>query len=130
MISESKKVPPAIAVERVDHVTVDVTDIDRAKQFYGGLFGLTEVPRPPSFTFPGAWYQVGPVFVHLVVKPQPDPDSPRHFCVWVQDVHAAADSVAQAGFAVQWDDFKIPGVDRFFTADPDGNRLEVQGAER
>jgi hypothetical protein len=24
---------------------------------------------------------------------------------------------------------KIPGVDRFFTDDPDGNRIEIQGPE-
>jgi predicted enzyme related to lactoylglutathione lyase len=48
----------------------------------------------------------------------------------VADVHAAARHVEQHGCPVLWDrKYKIRGIDRFFTADPDGNRIEVQGAE-
>ena len=50
--------PAAIAVERIDHVTVNVVDLARAMAFYGGVFGLQEIPRPKSFTFPGCWYRV------------------------------------------------------------------------
>lgn len=122
--------PKNIAVQRVDHVTVNVVDLQKAQAFYGGLFHLNEIPRPESFTFPGCWYRIGQVDLHLVVKPKRDEDSARHFCLWVKDVHGAAEQVQAAGFPVKWDDFKIPGIDRFFTKDPDGNRLEIQGAEK
>lgn len=129
-MSKTKAKPAGtITIERIDHVTVDVTDLKKAQAFYAGLFGMTEIPRPKSFTFAGCWYRIGKVDLHLVVKPQPDPIVARHFCVWVSDVHGAAKLVEAAGFGVKWDDFKIPGIDRFFTADPDGNRLEVQGSE-
>lgn len=126
MAKTSKK----ITVERIDHVTVNVVDLKKAQAFYGRLFGLNEIPRPESFTFAGCWYRIGKVDLHLVVKPKVDELSARHFCLWVGDVHGAAEAVAGAGFPVKWDDFKIPGIDRFFTQDPDGNRLEVQGAEK
>jgi catechol 2,3-dioxygenase-like lactoylglutathione lyase family enzyme len=119
-----------ITVERIDHVTVNVTDVAKAKSFYTGLLRMTETPRPKSFDFPGAWYQVGPTLLHLVVRAQRDGDSSRHFAIWVRDVHAAARRVEQEGFPVKWDTgYKIPGVDRFFTQDPDGNRIEIQGQE-
>jgi hypothetical protein len=49
----------------------------------------------------------------------------------VSDVHAAARRLSGAGCRVGWESkYKIPGVDRFFTDDPDGNRIEVQGPEK
>ena len=119
-----------LTVERLDHVAVIVTDVDRARAFYGGILGLPEIPRPRSFDFPGAWFQAGPEVIHLLGQPTPDPRGRRHFCLWVADVHAAARYLAARGLLVTWDTrYKIDGVDRFFTADPDGNRVEIQGPE-
>ena len=119
-----------ISAQRIDHVAIIVTDLSRSKQFYGEVLGLKEVGRPESFDFPGAWYEIGPTFLHLLGKPAPDAGSPRHFCLWVTDIRAAASRMEAAGVDVQWNfKHKIPGVDRFFTYDPDGNRIEIQGPE-
>lgn len=120
-----------IDVERLDHVAVVVTDVDRARAFYTQVLGLPEVPRPPSFDFPGAWFQVGPEVLHLLGRPEPEGRGRRHFCLWVKDVHTAARRVAALGFPMLWEDtYKIEGIDRFFTADPDDNRIEIQGPEQ
>lgn len=120
-----------ITVERLDHVAVYVTDVTRARRFYAGLFGLKEVPRPPSFDFPGAWFEMGNVVLHAIGRDAPDTPGPRHFCVWVSDLRAAGRAIAAAGHDVKWEAarHKIEGVERFFTYDPDGNRIEVQGRE-
>lgn len=118
-----------VTVLRMDHVAVDVTDVSRAKQFYGGLIGLKELPRPASFDFPGAWYELSNIVLHLVGRPQQAPESKRHFALWVADVHGTARILGGAGYPIAWDPRKIPGVDRFFIADPDGNRLEFQGPD-
>ena len=116
--------------QRIDHVAVIVTDVDRARRFYAGVLGLREVPRPQSFDFPGAWFEIGPTDLHLLGKPEPDPHGPRHFCLWVGDLRRAATRLEQAAFRVEWKtNHKIPGIDRFFTYDPDGNRIEFQGPE-
>jgi glyoxylase I family protein len=121
----------SIRVERLDHVSIIVTDVARALAFYTGVLGLTEIPRPKSFDFPGAWLQVGPEVIHLLGQPAPDPRGRRHFCLWVADVHAAARYLEGRGLPVRWDtNYKIEGIDRFFTEDPDGNRVEIQGTER
>ncbi|HEV7687059.1 MAG TPA: VOC family protein, partial [Acidimicrobiia bacterium] len=43
-----------LTVERLDHVSIIVTDVERAKRFYAQVLGLAEIPRPQSFDFPGA----------------------------------------------------------------------------
>lgn len=119
-----------LTVERLDHVAIVVTDVERARAFYAGVLGLREIPRPRSFDFPGAWFQVGPEVIHLLGQAAPDARGRRHFCVRVGDVHAAARVLGARGLPVAWDTkYKIEGVDRFFTEDPDGNRIEIQGEE-
>lgn len=119
-----------IDAEQIDHVTIIVTDVNRANDFYGALLGLRQVPRPESFDFPGAWYQIGDTLLHVLGKTAPDSHSPRHFSLLVRDVRRAARQLEAAGCLVQWEaKHKIPGIDRFFIRDPDGNRIEIQGRD-
>lgn len=117
-------------VERMDHVAIDVTDVERARAFYAGVLGLHEIPRPASFDFPGAWYETGSAVLHIVGRPEPDAWGRRHICFWVSDLKAASEAVAAAGLPVVNDGRgTIPGVERFYTTDPDGNRIEVQAKQ-
>jgi len=118
-----------ISVQKLDHVAIDVVDVEKAKTFYSDLLGLKEIPRPESFTFPGAWYDLGNIVLHIV-GPRKPALGKHHIAFWVDDVHYCAEEILKAGFDVKWDSFKIPGVDRFFTSDPEGNRIEIQGTER
>jgi catechol 2,3-dioxygenase-like lactoylglutathione lyase family enzyme len=119
-----------LTVERLDHVSIIVTDVDRARRFYAGVLGLTEIPRPKSFDFAGAWFRVGPEVIHLLGAPTPDVKGRRHFCLSVKDVHSAARYLEGLGLPVRWDTkYKIEGIHRFFTDDPDGNRVEIQGSD-
>ena len=43
-----------IEIDSFHHVSICVTDIDKAKHFYGEILGFPEIERPP-FDFPGAW---------------------------------------------------------------------------
>ena len=42
----------------LSHVSVTVSDLEKAKRFYGDLIGLTQIPGP-DFGFPGVWYSLG-----------------------------------------------------------------------
>ena len=120
-----------IGAIRIDHVAIDITNVDRSKAFYGGVLGLQEIPRPESFDFGGAWYQIGPEVLHLVSRSTAYPPAPHHFCLWVEDISSAAKVIESAGYEIVWDTrYKIKGIDRFFVRDPDGNRVELQGPER
>lgn len=130
-----------ITTRRLDHVAILVTDVARAVAFYRDVLCLPEVPRPPSFDFPGAWHRIGPPAagptpaegeqtLHLLGAPAADPRGRRHLCLWVDDLTAAADHVAKHRVEVLWNTtYKIAGIDRFFVYDPDGNRVELQGPE-
>ena len=65
-------------LERIHHASLCVSDLARAKAFYGESLGLEEIPRP-DFPFPGAWYRAGANEVHLIVLlPEvPRPEVPR-----------------------------------------------------
>jgi catechol 2,3-dioxygenase-like lactoylglutathione lyase family enzyme len=49
------------------HVSLPVTDLDRARTFYGDVLGLEEDPHRPNFDFKGAWYNLGDRKIHLIV---------------------------------------------------------------
>lgn len=120
-----------IGATRIDHVAIDITDVDRSKAFYGGVLGLPEIPRPESFDFGGAWYQIGPEVLHLVSRSNAYAPAPHHYCLSVKDISSAAKVIESAGYEIVWDTrYKITGIDRFFVRDPDGNRVEFQGPER
>src|SRR3954467_9457180 len=111
------------SIQRLGTVAINVSDMTKAPAFYGGVLRLKEVARPKSFDFAGAWYRIGAVDLHLISRGDVEAESRRHFAFWVSDVRAAARAVEAGGFAVAWDSYKIEGIERFFTRDPDGNRL-------
>ncbi|MBB2894652.1 glyoxalase [Flexivirga oryzae] len=102
---------------------------DRLRQFYGGLLGLPEIPKPPALAARGGcWFAVGDTHeLHCGVEEPFTPARKAHPCLLVSDVDAAAAAVDAAGGAVRWDD-GIPGVRRFHTDDACGNRVELQQA--
>jgi glyoxylase I family protein len=85
---------------------------------------LKEIARPRTFDFTVLWFDLGNQHLHLLLKERPDTLSPRHFALRVPDVPAARAYFRRHGVAIQ-ETTPIPGADRFFIADPDGNRIEI-----
>ncbi len=106
------------------HVTVTVTDLDRAKDFYGRILGLQELPRRGVKGSDGAWYQIGPSQINLLRREKPEPDSARHFAVCVDSIQAARQALQAEGLEMT-ETTQVGNIDRFFFADPDGNRVEI-----
>jgi catechol 2,3-dioxygenase-like lactoylglutathione lyase family enzyme len=113
-----------IQIAQIDHVSVLITDLERARRFYGGLLGLNEIAKPRTVNFVVIWYELGNQQLHLLQKPNPDSRSPRHFALRVLDVRAAREFVRSRGVPID-ETTVIPGCDRFFIHDPDGNRIEI-----
>ena len=94
--------------------------------FYVGVLGMVEVDKPPLLRpGGGAWFRAGRAEIHVGIEEGFAPARKAHPGVAVTDVDALAQVVAASGAAVIWDD-RIPGVRRFHTTDPVGNRLEFQ----
>ncbi len=111
-------------VTHIDHCSVLITDVALARHFYGVQLGLREIAAPASFDFIAIWYDLGGTYLHLLLKPQADTIGPRHFCLHVSDIAAARMHCQQQSLKMD-ETVKIPGADRFFIRDPDGNRIEV-----
>ena len=114
----------AFRFTHIDHCSVLITDVAKARRFYGELLGLKEIPAPKEFDFVAIWYDLGGTYLHLLLKPQPDTISPRHFCLHTTDARAAREHFRRLGVPIE-ETVKIAAADRFFLRDPDGNRIEV-----
>ena len=112
---------------RVHHVQVGCPPggEDRARAFYGAALGLPEVAKPPVLaTRGGVWFRDAGVEVHVGVEQPFIPARKAHPAFCVDDIDAVADAVTGSGFDLSWDgDF--PGFRRFYTADGNGNRVEI-----
>lgn len=111
----------------IDHVTVIITDPERAVSFYRDILGLQEVSSPSTFEGAGLnvrWFKVGTQFVHLFIAPEPDTLGRRHFALRVENAGEARKVFLERGVTIR-ETTPIPGAERFFVADPDGNRIEI-----
>lgn len=103
---------------------------DAMRAFYVGVLGMTEVTKPDRLRARGgAWFRAGAAEIHVGIEEGFAPARKAHPGIAVADVEALAHIVEGAGAPVAWDD-TIPGLRRFHTADPVGNRLEFQQARR
>ena len=114
----------AFEVTQIDHCSVIITDVERSRRFYRDVLGLREIPKPRTFDFVVVWFDLGNQHLHLLLKDRPDSISPRHFALRVRDAARARTYFQEKGIATQ-ETTPIPGADRFFIADPDGNRIEI-----
>jgi glyoxylase I family protein len=111
-------------VTQIDHVSVIISNVERSRRFYCDVLGLKEIAKPRTFDFVALWFDLGNQQLHLLLKDRPDTLSPRHFALRVKDVGAARAYFREHGVPFT-ETTPIPGADRVFIADPDGNRIEI-----
>ena len=117
-----------MAVYGIDHVqlAIPVGGEPLARRFYGELLGLMEVPKPPNLAARGgAWFQCGPLRLHLGVEPDFHPAKKAHPALLVRDLPGLLRTLTGAGCEVKYDSESVQGFDRAFTSDPFGNRIEL-----
>jgi catechol 2,3-dioxygenase-like lactoylglutathione lyase family enzyme len=97
----------------INHVALEVADIDAALEWYGRIFELELRDRVPG----GAFIDIGDQFLALMEGPSAK-DGARHFGLVVDDKEATRALLEQAGAEM------VPGR-RLDFFDPWGNRVEV-----
>lgn len=110
------------------HTAIRVSDLEKAEHFYGTVLGLPKIDR--QLRFPGAWYQVGEVQVHLIADESVAGQyhtlekwgRDRHLAFAVTDLAAAKDHLLSHGCQVQ---SSASGRAALFTFDPDHNVIEL-----
>jgi catechol 2,3-dioxygenase-like lactoylglutathione lyase family enzyme len=114
-----------------DHVQVAIPagGEDVARAFYGSLLGMTEVRKPAALAGRGGcWFTSGSAVLHLGVEEPFHPARKAHPAFGVAALDSLGDRLAAAGCDCVRSDGEIPGVRRFHTFDPFGNRIEFQQA--
>ena len=112
---------------QIHHGSVAVRDLERAAAFYRDVLGLLEIAIPSTFPAAGLnvrWFQIGDQQIHLVPESVNHPPSQRHLALQVDDAQAARTRLRAKGIDID-EAVLIPGADRFFITDPDGNRIEI-----
>ena len=114
-------------IMQLHHVNVTVpSEVEAAtKKFYGSILGLQELPKPAGTRPSGAWYQIGPVQLHLSIEEEVGRLSSRHVCFTVPDLSAAEKRFQDAGVGIIPDERPQEGSQRFYVRDPGGNQLEI-----
>jgi lactoylglutathione lyase len=98
----------------INHVALEVGDIDKALAFYGQFFDLEVEERSDS----AAFIEIGDQFIALMRGRSQAADRARHFGLVVDDKEATRRALEAAGVEI------LPG--RFLDfLDPSGNRVQV-----
>lgn len=102
---------------------------EEARRFFGELLGMLEVPKPEKLKVRGGvWFQCGPQMIHIGVEAAFQPAKKAHPAFLVHQIDRLMEHLQDRGVAIRIDD-EIPGLTRFFTEDPFGNRLEFMEAK-
>ncbi len=97
----------------INHVVLEVGDLDEALEFYGNLFEFTLRGRNPH----NAFIDMGDQFIQLRLGRTQEPDGARHFGFVVDNREPVWQAVEDMGV-------ELIG-DRLNFRDPWGNRIEV-----
>jgi len=123
---------------QIQHVGLVVADLERSRAFYADVLGLDEVPRPPNFTFDGAWFRFGGTEIHLLAEEHTTGGAGQdggvgaargmthHLALEVDDLEPALARLAAHGVALEGGPMpRGDGYVQAFFLDPDGHVLEL-----
>ena len=133
-----------LKIQTLHHVSLPVSDLKRAEQFYESIMGLEKIERPP-FDFEGAWYQLGDRQLHLIVhagstfRARKGVDSHDiHFAIRVNSYRDTRDFLRSKGYHPDaGDEFKkmkenpraTAGFPQLYIMDPDRNVIELNAEQ-
>ena len=114
----------------LDHVSLLVSDVIRARNFYEQVLGLVPSPLRPVMSFDGVWYDLNGVQLHLLCLPNPEVGlarplhggRDRHVAFRVRNLDALCLRLQTHGVAYT---LSQSGRQALFCRDPDDNALEI-----
>lgn len=114
-------------IVNLNHVSLEVIDVDATIRFYEDVVGLRQIARP-AFGFPGAWFRIGDYQeLHLIGgNKQRVSSSSRgdHFAVTVETIESAMEQLKSKGVSFTGPHNRPDGAKQIFCNDPDGHVVE------
>ncbi|WP_436854477.1 VOC family protein [Staphylococcus caeli] len=111
----------------IDHVQVasPTNQEEKARQFYNGKLGFTEISKPNNLAQNGGvWFQVGNQQLHVGVETDFVPAKKAHPAFLVDDATAVRKVLESKDVDIVFGD-PLEGANRFYVYDPFGNRIEI-----
>ena len=113
----------------LDHVQIAApreTGVEeRARAFYGGVLGLTEIEKPESLRERGGvWFALGRRELHVGLEDDFRPARKAHPALSVGSLEELRAHLEAAGYSPTEIE-ETPNTMRFYVSDPFGNRLEM-----
>ncbi|MEO8039542.1 MAG: VOC family protein [Betaproteobacteria bacterium] len=112
----------------MNHFTVLTADLAATRDFYIGVLGLREGPRP-DLGFPGTWLYVDDSAVLHVIAGRPLPADPRgvldHMAFSAADLPAMTAKLKSRDIKYDLRRQNDSGVWQLFCFDPNGARVEL-----
>jgi catechol 2,3-dioxygenase-like lactoylglutathione lyase family enzyme len=115
---------PILSLDHVQ-IAIPVGGETRAREFYTGLLGLTEIEKPAEMAARNSiWFVAGPVNLHVGIEPDFHPAKRAHPALVVNDLDDLVAACERAGHPAK-PDTSFNNFRRVHVFDPFGNRLEL-----
>ena len=110
----------------LDHVAVEVNDLEEAIHFYTKIIGLSLLDTPDSVKEKGVqWIKLNErQAIHLVENSEASPGKISHIALEVDDVKQWKSRIEEKGIVIDPPKFNMYRAERFFVLDPSNNRIE------
>lgn len=123
--AQAAQVRQVAQARTLNHVSIGVSNVERAADFYGGLLGLDVVSRPGNG---GINLGLGDGFLGLYSLP--DVGRAHHFCLGVEDYDPDRIAAALSGAGIEARVDRNPnnrtsGGDQLYFNDPDGTVVQL-----
>src|SRR5436190_10800408 len=118
---------PDFRIHGLDHVQLAMPAGQEsiAREFYAGILGLVEVPKPANLAKRGGvWFEGGGLRLHLGVEADFRAAKKAHPAILVQQLDALIQHLERTGVPIVTDE-PLAGYHRIYVSDPFGNRLEL-----
>lgn len=118
-----------LKAKRINHITLSVPagEHDKVREFYGGMLGLEEVPRPEALNavYDLIWYKFLDILFHIdFTPPWTKPAENRHVAIEIEGLSALRSYLESKQAAIR-EAVVMPDRDRFYLLDPFGNYFEL-----
>src|SRR6266705_6124103 len=111
----------------IDHILLAMPagGESKARDFYVGVLGLAEKPKPPALARRGgAWFTNGSIEVHLGVEADFRPAQKAHPAFLVRRIADFIERARASNCRIMTDE-PLAGYERVFVHDPFCNRIEL-----
>jgi catechol 2,3-dioxygenase-like lactoylglutathione lyase family enzyme len=115
---------PILSLNHVQ-IAIPIASQDRARAFYSGILGFTEIEKPPQMADrKSLWFVAGAVNLHLGIEPDFTPAKRAHPAFVVDGLDQILAACERASITIK-PDTSFNNFRRVHVFDPFGNRLEL-----